>query len=95
MKARDFCYWLQGYFEIDKNTVFPDSKGDRTEPLNSCQVQVIKNHLNMVFKHEIDPSNGTPEHNKELSKLHSSTASSLGMGTLAPLIVDPTTLFNC
>ncbi len=45
MKSRDFCYWLQGYFEI------ADSYA-----LSVKQVEVIRNHLNMVFIHEIDPS---------------------------------------
>ncbi len=45
MKARDFCYWLQGFFEIGG-----------TEPLNEEQVKMIRDHLNLVFLHEIDPS---------------------------------------
>ena len=63
MKSRDFCYWLQGYFEILAPAM-------NSTTLSEGQVAVIKNHLNMVFKHEIDPSNGTPEHNKELSEIH-------------------------
>lgn len=44
MNTIDFCYWLQGHFELsDKDT------------LNEKQVLAIKNHLNLVFKHEIDP----------------------------------------
>ena len=46
MKSRDFCYWLQGYFEIS---------GDSFE-LSEAQVDTIRRHLNMVFIHEIDPS---------------------------------------
>ena len=71
MKARDFCYWLQGYFELaaDGNR---NEHGQAVAPgINGLQAQTIQNHLAMVFKHEIDPSNGTPEHNKELNKLHS------------------------
>lgn len=45
MKSTEFCYWLQGLFEIGKPTT-----------LDAEQVQTIKNHLNMVFVHEIDPS---------------------------------------
>lgn len=45
MKSRDFCYWLQGLFEV----------GELTE-LNAKQVATIRQHLNMVFIHEIDPS---------------------------------------
>lgn len=44
MNSVDFCYWLQGYFEIS------DSKS-----ITDKQVEIIKNHLNLVFKHEIDP----------------------------------------
>lgn len=64
MTSRDFVYWLQGYLELrraDKNS---------PEHLSFQQVQVIENHLNMVFKHEIDPSFGPPEKVKELSEIH-------------------------
>lgn len=47
MTSRDFCFWLQGYFEI----------GDSSE-LDVAQVNMIKRHLALVFKHEIDPSIG-------------------------------------
>ncbi len=45
MTSRDFAYWLMGFFEIAK----PDS-------LNKAEIELIKQHLNMVFIHEIDPS---------------------------------------
>lgn len=45
MKSTEFCYWLQGFFELS------DSK-----ELTPKQVECIKNHLNLVFVHEIDPS---------------------------------------
>lgn len=45
MTSRDFCYWLQGLFELS------DPK-----TLDERQVDLIKRHLNMVFIHEIDPS---------------------------------------
>ena len=44
MNTIDFCYWLQGHFEISE-----------TSELSVKQVETIKNHLNLVFKHEIDP----------------------------------------
>jgi len=47
MKSRDFCYWLQGYFEISDDDV-----------ISMYQLTQIKEHLTMVFKHEIDPSFG-------------------------------------
>ena len=49
MKAVEFCYWLQGYFEIH---------GGERPALRPEQVATIQNHLALVFKHEIDPSYG-------------------------------------
>lgn len=60
MRSRDFCYWLQGLFEL----VNP-------ETLTADQIQVIRNHLNMVFYHEIDPSFGGVEAQSDLDDLHS------------------------
>jgi len=45
MYSHDFCYWLQGYFEISG-----------TKMISEEQAEIIQNHLNLVFKHEIDPS---------------------------------------
>jgi hypothetical protein len=59
MKSVDFCYWLQGLFEI----------GDPKE-LNAEQVEIIKRHLNMVFYHEIDKMY-PPEDQKILNEIHS------------------------
>jgi len=64
LKSRDFCYWLQGAFEIT---------GVGADGLTPVQVQVIKNHLALVFKHEIDPSMGSPAHQAELDELHGMT----------------------
>ncbi len=44
MTSRDFCYWLQGVFEVAKPT------------LDTHQTELIRAHLMMVFVHEIDPS---------------------------------------
>lgn len=46
MTSRDFVYWLNGFFELSKTN----------EPLSPEQIQTIKNHLKLVFLHEIDPS---------------------------------------
>lgn len=46
MTSRDFCYWLQGFFELQGTN----------EALTTEQVQIIRNHLKLVFLHEIDPS---------------------------------------
>jgi len=44
MNSIDFCFWLQGYFEVS------DAK-----ELTPSQTTIVKNHLNLVFRHEIDP----------------------------------------
>jgi hypothetical protein len=62
MTSRDFCYWLQGFLEISGDI------GSEIK-LNSKQIDTIKNHLNLVFKHEIDPSFG--EDQDELNQIHS------------------------
>lgn len=59
MKSREFCYWLQGLFELGQPVT-----------LDATQTKLVKQHLAMVFKHEIDPSAGSAEHQAELSDLH-------------------------
>lgn len=60
MKSRDFCYWLQGFFELTGSAAI-------TEP----QADMIRVHLALVFKHEIDdPSMGGAGHQSDLDKLH-------------------------
>lgn len=49
MTSRDFCYWLMGYIEIQDA-----SRAERPAGLTEEQRTVIKNHLNLVFVHEID-----------------------------------------
>jgi hypothetical protein len=63
MQARDFCYWLQGFFEIT------EADGHKTN-LRDTQVDIIKRHLTMVFAHDIDPKMGDPEHQKKLNNIH-------------------------
>lgn len=70
MTSRDFCYWLQGYFEVADADNLGISMTDK-------QVQMIKNHLSLVFKHEIDPSMGDKNHQNELNKIHSSNKNPL------------------
>lgn len=55
MTARDFCYWLQGVFEVHK-----------TSTLTEEQVTIIKNHLHLVFVHDID----TPDPSGVLQAAH-------------------------
>jgi hypothetical protein len=50
MTSREFCYWLQGYFEISD-----------ADTLEERQLDVVKKHLAMVFIHEIDPSYPTKQ----------------------------------
>ncbi len=45
MKSVEFCYWLQGVFEVQNPLYF-----------DAHQVDIIRRHLDLVFKHEIDPS---------------------------------------
>jgi len=47
MTSRDFCFWLHGYFEIS-------GKSD----ISIDQVDMVKRHLALVFKHDIDQSLG-------------------------------------
>ena len=67
MTSRDFCYWLQVYFEIS------EVKGCKEKldiGITSDRAEIIKRHLAMVFKHEIDPSHGDKQMQDALSKLH-------------------------
>lgn len=61
MTSRDFCYWLQGCFELEN----PQSLDER-------RTTQIKQHLALVFRHEIDPSidGGNQMLADELQKIH-------------------------
>ena len=43
MTSRDFCFWLQGILEVTELDKF-----------NERQTHIIKTHLSLVFKHEIN-----------------------------------------
>lgn len=46
MQARDFCFWLQGLFELQQ-----------PKTLDERQTQLIRDHLNLVFVHVVpDPA---------------------------------------
>lgn len=64
MTCRDFCYWLQGYFEITGSSPYKN--------LTEDQADMIKRHLNLVFKHDIDNSvdGGDPVKKQEYQKIH-------------------------
>lgn len=46
MKSLEFCYWLQGLFELDEPTF-----------LNEKQTEIIQRHLEMVFAYDKAPNN--------------------------------------
>lgn len=56
MTPRDFCYWLQGMFELN----------DGLKSLNETQTKLIKQHLKLVFIHSIDE----PDPTEELQAVH-------------------------
>lgn len=59
MTSRDFCFWLQGMFELGQPTT-----------LNEATTEAIRKHLALVFVHEIDPSAGPQEHQDKLNAVH-------------------------
>lgn len=63
MTSRDFCFWLQGFFELQ-------AAANNHEPLNAQQIGMVKAHLALVFKHEIDPAMGDKGKQKELDSIH-------------------------
>ena len=42
----------------------------KVNTIDAIQFEQIKNHLSMVFKHEIDPSFGNKEHVGLLTQVH-------------------------
>jgi hypothetical protein len=64
MKATEFCYWLQGYFELDQASSKPGNS------LSDEQVEVIQRHLALVFKHDIDPQAGPSNYQAALNDIH-------------------------
>ncbi len=61
MTSRDFAYWLQGFFEVSAR-----------DSITKEQTTIIKNHLNLVFLHEIDkqykPGDGSQQVHDGLAK---------------------------
>lgn len=66
MTSRDFCFWLQGFFEI--NDAKPASH--EATRFDYRQADMIRKHLALVFVHEIDSSMGPPAHQEALNALH-------------------------
>jgi hypothetical protein len=50
MTSRDFCYWLQGYFEI------MDPSGKAPMAVGPAQVECIRKHLDYVFERQDQPA---------------------------------------
>lgn len=59
MRSVEFCYWLQGLFELAE-----------PKQLTELQTDMVKRHLAMVFKHEIDPSYGSEKAQQALNAIH-------------------------
>lgn len=64
MTSRDFCFWLQGYLEINKENK------NNSQSLTTEQLGVVQKHLNLAFKHEIDPSFGDKKVQAALDEIH-------------------------
>lgn len=60
MTSRDFCFWMQSLFEVADLKEF-----------DARQTEIVKRHLALVFKHEIDPSMGDAKHQAALDAVHS------------------------
>lgn len=92
MTSRDFCYWLQGFFEICRG-------GPHAPSLSLNQIDCIEKHLALVFKHEIDPGMGSIFHQQTLNQVHTPTVPpSPTMGVVPPSPTSgnlDTKLFRC
>lgn len=66
MKAHEFCYWLQGLFELAN-----------PESLSAEQTATVKRHLDMVFIHDIDPKY-PQEQQKALNEAHAKPPPNIG-----------------
>jgi hypothetical protein len=64
MKATEFCYWLQGFFELNQ------AAEEYTNSLTSEQSEIIQRYLALVFSHDIDPQAGPQKHQTMLNSIH-------------------------
>ena len=85
MKATEFCYWLQGYFELTGHV----------GALHADQVETIKRHLALVFAHDIDPSAGSPEHQATLNAIHGPGGAPGGGGPVRPGAIGGPPVVRC
>ena len=59
MTSVSFIYFLQGFLELsDQKTISAE------------QLKMIKGHLSLAFRDDIDPSMGDKKHQEELSNAH-------------------------
>lgn len=77
MTSRDFCYWLQGFFELQQ--------AGAGYNLTASQTDAVRAHLAMVFKHEIDPSMGGAAHQAKLNEAHAGPSTIGGIGPNGPV----------
>jgi len=84
MTSRDFCFWLQGYFEID-SALDPDI----TNGLPAEKVRIIKDHLQLVFEKV------TPDRNPEIKSESWSHLTDQYQGSSEPGSVIPTMGISC
>jgi hypothetical protein len=73
MTSRDFAFWLQGFFEVANPST-----------IGSKETEMIKKHLNLVFKHEIDPSMGDEKHQQVLNEIHSPSGGNIHYPSFNP-----------
>ena len=71
MSSRDFCFWLQGFFELRK-VGLPQMSGTPLPvgAISAEQAELIERHLALVFTHEIDPSAGGADIQAKLNAVH-------------------------
>ena len=74
MKATEFCFWLQGFFELGQSTI-PEGE----QLITNAQARMIAKHLALVFKHDIDPTHGSSEKQAELQAIHDSHPTTAGI----------------
>lgn len=67
MTSRDFCFWLQGFLELEG---VGESAPGKSFGLTTAQTECVRKHLALVFKHEIDPSMGGPKLQAALDAIH-------------------------
>jgi hypothetical protein len=89
MTSRDFCFWLQGFFEVPK-----------PKELTPEQTEMIKKHLSLVFIHEIDPSMGAAPHQAALNEAHAdekhvTTKDQKDLAAALGFVPDSNTVYRC